>query len=380
MLKKIALAALVLIFIQPNLYACRYTVREIGFADFGADSYQLYLFQDDRISEADAELFKKISNAALLDANISAGLFDVQGEDSLGLLQHYKADSNGTLPSAVLVSPTKSSRIFVFEKNQDFMESMWTLLEHVVASPTRDKLLQAIVPSYAVVLFIEGSDKDENKKARDEMENAVEQIRLIMHDMPKAASHPPEIIHLKQSEIANEKVLLWSLGWQESDAQHPAVAIMYGRGRLMGGLLRADEIKQHYIENMLRYVGADCECGLDRSWMLGTMIPMRWDTQRQSEVLKYYNFDAEHPMVISEMSQILSVVPNNKNAAEATKLYGYSEGEIELEPSLQDRDVATDSESSSSILKNSILLIIAAFFVVLLVGGGLLWRAGRKNE
>jgi len=379
MINKFALAAFI-ISLQTASFACRYTVREIGFADFGADSYHLWLFKDDRIADDDAALFQKTANAALMDANIAADVFHVQGSDSLGLLQYYNKNNNGHLPNAVLISPDKKSRLFFFDENQDFMESVWTMLEKIVASPARTKLLQSIVPSYAVVYFIDGPDKKENKRTHRELENAVSRIRMIMSDLPKPASQPPALIRVKQSEINEEEILLWSLGWRPADRPSPAVAVMYGRGRLMGALLKGNEITENIIENMLRYVGADCECGLDRSWMLGTMIPLRWDSQRQEAVLHHYGFDAENPMVVSEMSQILSVVPNNQNAKNSGALYGYNEGVLDLTTTTaQNKDENKPMAAAAFDLKKSFLLILAAFALILLIGVGLYLRAQRRN-
>ncbi len=367
-----------LLLLQTASFACRYTVREVGFADFGADAYHLWLFKDDRISDDEAALYQKISHAALLDANISAAVYDVRGGDSLGLLQFYHNVENGR-PNAVLISPDKKSRLFFFDENKDFMESLWELLEEIVASPAREKLLQSIVPSYAVVYFIDGTDKKENKRLRREVENAVRHIRRIMQEMPKPAGRPPAVIRIKQNEVAEEEILLWSLGWQPAERSSPAVAVMYGRGRVMGALLKGDEITQKLIENMLRYVGADCECGLDRSWMLGTMIPLRWDSQRQAAVLQHYGFDAENPMVVSEMSQILSVAPNNKEAQSRGNLYGYSESALDLStPSEQ--NAGNDRRAAAAFdLRQSILLILAVFAVALLIGGILYLRAQGRN-
>lgn len=376
MIKKFAPAAFIIL-LQTASFACRYTVREIGYADFGADAYHLYLFKDDRISDDDAALFQKISHAALPDANISAAVFDVQGGDSLDLAQYYQKGENGRLPNAVLLSPDKKSRLFFFDETEGFMESVWKVLEKIVASPAREKLLQSIVPSYAVVYFIDGTDKKENKRMRRELENAVRHIRRIMREMPKPASQPPTVIRIKQQETAEEDILLWSLGWRPSDRTSPAVAVMYGRGRVMGALLKGEEITEHLIENMLRYVGADCECGLDRSWMLGTMIPLRWNSQQQAAVLHHYGFDAENPMVVSEMSQILSVAPNNRAAQRSGNLYGYSESALDLRTPSEKGEAPPAAAAFD--LQKSILIILAAFAAALFIGGILYFRAQRRN-
>ena len=98
-----------MLFVNIGL-ACRYTVREIGFADFGKDSYQFVLFKDNRISDADAKMFKNISYAALLNVNISVKIIDVEKEKSALEMDYYKVTDKGELPNAILGSPEKKSQ------------------------------------------------------------------------------------------------------------------------------------------------------------------------------------------------------------------------------------------------------------------------------
>ncbi len=176
--------------------------------------------------------------------------------------------------------------------------------------------------------------------------------------------------------------MLWSLGWQASDKSEPAVAVIYGRGRRMGPLLKGDQITEEIVQNMLRFVGADCECGLDRTWMLGTMTPLRWGSKRQKEIIHQYGFDADNPMVVSEMSQILSVSPARvKKSTGSGALYGYSEGVLKLSDSAANRkDDALVAEHSAFNIKNALFLMITIFVFILLIGGFILVRANRRNS
>jgi hypothetical protein len=322
---KIKLTIILLLIFYTAGYACRYTVREIGFADFGKDSYQLVLFNDGRISLTDVKTFKSISRAALLDANIDVMIIDIENDTS-SVLKYYKKGTDGLLPNVILVSPEKRAKAFFFDESADFMETVWDLLEKLVMSPARKKLTDNIIKSYGVIYFIEGTDKHKNTEARKIMNAAVDEIKLIMLSLPKPVNTPPQIVTIKANETNAEEVLLWSLGWKKTDAKEPAIALMYGRGRRMGPMLKGGNIKENVIRNMLRFIGEDCECGLDRSWMLGTMVPMRWDSKLKAAVLKQYGFDADNPLIISEMSQILSIAPNRVNHSVNTDLlYGYAE-------------------------------------------------------
>jgi sRNA-binding protein len=56
-------------------------------------------------------------------------------------------------------------------------------------------------------------------------------------------------------------------------------------------------------------------------------------------VLKVHGFDADNPMVISEMSQILSVAPNRTNQSVNTDLlYGYAENVVVVKKAEEKRE------------------------------------------
>ncbi len=364
--------------------ACRYTVREIGFADFGSDFYQFVLFKDSRISDADAKLFKNISYAALLDANINAQVIDVQKEKLSLLLEYYKKSSDGKLPNAILVSPEGRAKSLMFNGTEDFTQIIWSLLEKIVTSSARDKLMKNIIKSFGVVYFIEGNNSEENIRTRKIVEKAIEEIKLVMMSLPKPVHIPPAIITIKANETDDEDILLWSLGWEESDKSKPAVALIYGRGRRMGPMLKGNYIREDVIRNMLRFIGEDCECGLDRSWMLGTMIPLRWDSKLKAAVLAQYGFDADNPMVISEMSQILSVAPERlNNSVDTDILYGYSENVVSISDSTKHRNMdqsLINTDESSYGIKEALSFTLLGFLSIIIIGGIIIIRAKRRNS
>ena len=308
-----------------NLFACRYTVREIGFADFGKDQYWFVLFNDGSISDADIKNFKNTARAAMLDANVIVEVIDVNKDDS-SLTKYYKEYTGKRKPNIMLISPEQRAKEFFIDKSENFSLALWDLIEEILISPARNELTKNIIKAYGVIFFVEGKNKEENEKARALLDIGIDEIKKIMGGLPHPVNTPPHVITIKPNEIKNESVLLWSLGWKEADADHPAIAMMYGRARRMGPILTGNMIKQDVIENMMRFIGEDCECGLDRSWMLGTMLPLRWDSKLKAAVFKEHGFDADNPMIISEMSQILSIAPERvNNSIDTDILYGYSE-------------------------------------------------------
>ena len=383
-MKKQLTIILFLLLLHDVGMACRFTVREIGFADFGKDSYQFVLFKDGRISDSEAKLFQTISYAALLDANITVHVIDVQKDSSSPLLEYYIKSDEGKLPNAILVSPEERAKSFVFDASEDFTQAVWSLLEKIVTSPARDLLMENIIKSFGVVYFVEGDNAAENNSALKMLEEAIEEIKLVMMSLPKPVHIPPAIITIKANERAGEDVLLWSLGWEKSNEGKPAVALIYGRGRRMGPMLKGDKIKKDVIRNMLRFIGEDCECGLDRSWMLGTMVPLRWDSKLKAAVLSQYGFDAENPMIISEMSQILSVAPERtNNSIDTDLLYGYSESILHISDTsniINVERLQIDADDSPQGINKVLSFIFLGLLSIISIGVFIFIRAKRRNS
>ena len=364
----IAILLIYFVFI-PALFACRYTVSEIGYADFSIDTYHLYLFKDENITDKQASVFKRITNAALLDANIKPEIIDIKAMKDSSVLRYYPVKKSTSAPSVALVAP--DDKVKYFNLSQDsvaYKESVWLLTEKIGTSAIRERILDQIVRSYGIVLLVEGNNAIENQKALALVQAAIDEISRTMTAMPKPVEHPPLMILLKKEQIREEEILLWSIGWKKENLLEPTVAIFYGRGRLMGQLLHGELLRDTVIRNLLLFVGADCECGLDRRWILGSMIPLRWNSKRQAEVLKVHKFDAENPLVKAEMSQILSLAPSNVSKLGKSDLYGYSEKEIEL---VMDKSATLEqvqeSETSSLLGRSWYWLIIT--FVLLTVTG-----------
>ena len=122
-----------------------------------------------------------------------------------------------------------------------------------------------------------------------------------MPQMPKTIENPPHLITVQRDKLQQEKLLLWSLGINTEDLDEPHAAIFYGRGRRFGPVLNGKGISTKNIYTLLSIIGLSCECGIDRLQLMGATIPIKWDSKKKSEVLSKLGFDAENPMVKTEM-------------------------------------------------------------------------------
>jgi hypothetical protein len=382
--KLIYILFVLLLGVSGNSNACRYTVCEIGYSDFGTDNYKLVLFDDADVNKKNTSIFSKTTYAALLDANVESSVLNLSKDPAPKYSEYYRIFKKENQPLAILVSPGGDVFPFYLEKEEaKFTESVWGLLEEITSSVARIQVLNSIIKSYAVVLFIEGKNETENATALKEIKTSVQEISETQEKMPKPFENPAEVITLSYEQIKNERVFLWSLGWKDEFTGNPVAAILYGRGRLMGQVLTGDLLEKKYLNNLLTLVGADCECGLDRSWILGRMMPLRWNKRKQQEVVKWHSFDAENPLVKAEMSKILSISPSKERkqgASGTTTLYGYTESAMKIVESYttpETNETNTEEIIEPSNYKNIFYLLGGLILLILAVGGFLLFK--RKN-
>ena len=412
-------------------FGCMYTVRDVGFVDIDSNPYRLYCYIRDDTPKEFTSTFKQISYAALIESNIEVEIINVdqpnnsRAYDVLDSLPNRIQNKREYLdfweiksfPATILVSPggrslvlpisKKQARTPALAENESFKETLWTVLESVVSSPKREEILEHIIKSYCVVLLIHSKPQAqtlalaaENKRVKQSITDAIEKITKDIRQMPKQIKEPPRLISVSPEFFSKEKVLLWSLGITENEIDEPRVAVLYGRGRQIGPLLVGKSITESRIYDILSTIGLSCECGLDRKWMLGSMLPIRWREKLQSEAVRLLGFDPESPMVKTEISQILSQGRTEGTAKSAVSprehLYGYREDVVEFEkkpvvatvPPSQFRQPTTikknrvsprNSVSSSVDLLHVTLFAVGGVALLILVGSMLIILRARRR-
>ncbi|SVC20266.1 uncharacterized protein METZ01_LOCUS273120, partial [marine metagenome] len=252
--------------------ACRFNVRDVGFVDLGSALYKLFLFVPNGTSSTDIDSLKSIAFATYLDSNVKAKVLTYGSADKAGI--------GGFLPQiqdraqAVLVSPDEKRTVSVevTSKNQPLSVSAWDGLESVFDSPRRNAVLAKVYEHYGVVLIVEGKNASENTRIRKMAEAVVKSITDKMDKLEKEIREPPVVEVISAKEFAGERAFMWSLGITEI-AETPQVAVLYGRGRIIGPVLRDERLDERSLAAIVNTIGLNCECGLDRKWMQGTMIP-----------------------------------------------------------------------------------------------------------
>lgn len=419
-IRSITVAALFLSFITPPASACRYNVRDTGFVDLGTESYRLYGYINRNTPADIASAFEQLSHAVLTDSNINFEIINTDQQKDHPAIKYLdlhprafapapvvtqaqvrKQERGQSFPAAVLLSPDSQSLFVpVTKPNQPFKRTLWLALEDIVSSPKRDQIVRQVIETYAVILLAEGTDPQENKKARQAAVDAIDTISRQMKFLPKAIAQPPVLVVVDRQSFSTEKVLLWSLGLDVDKLNEPCAAVIYGRARWIGPLMKGKQITEATLVNILYVIGTDCECGLDIRWTQGTALPVRWDEKTQAKVAKNLGFDPENPMVKMEISRILRMgaasYPGVPLAYQELVVEFDSDSNSEFnEPAIDIQDTPPPqpiavkakpipepsvSAETEPTLKKPLYLIAGLAVLIIAVGLFIAVRAARKNQ
>lgn len=357
------LAALAL---PPLAEACRFNVRDVGFVDFKQETYIAYSLVDKNTTKDQRDALEQIGFAALLESNIQSEVMDIADAPET-IRKQVEAQSINTFPAILLSSPEGDSlHISIPESNDDFRDNVWDAMESLASSPLRETMIDTALERYGLVLLIEGPYEAANQRARAETDAAIKKIEDSMSTLPKEIKEPPVLISLSHEKAREEVTLLWSLGMDADKITEPGAAVIYGRGRMIGEMLKGDAINESNVHQILSVVGLSCECGLDRDWMMGVQFPLRWDSSRQEQVVASLGFDAESPLVKTEISQIMAIGQQNAAAGSGTTrsigpnaMMSYTEMSVQaapVEPPDEPQVVEESSDREGDLSKASDLL------------------------
>jgi hypothetical protein len=352
--------------VQTFALACEYNVRDVGFVDLKTQPYRLFIFVDDTTSDETKAALDDSLFMGLLDSNIEASVVDIDSEKVVPGKHLLKGTPIETFPTAILESPKGYTHVIPFDDVAELgVEAIEEKLGSIMHSPMRTTLLEQVTNYYGVVLVIEGPDDAVNAAIHDAATRSVRKIHTRMKMLPKAIANPPVVQTITQDQIHDEKLLVWSLGAYPNAKNEAHVVILYGRGRQMGPVLKGDAITEERLTSYLQVIGADCECGLDRSWMQGTMIPLQWSDEIQEMVSTSLGFDPENPRTKMEISMTVAKGQKSRlNSGSETKnpdaaplasavSFAYNEDVVAFDtpdPSILDNDDTQIAALSPSLL------------------------------
>lgn len=368
----ILLICLCICFQNQSGFACRYNIRETGFVDLRSDPYYLYSYFNKETPEEIISGFKQISHTTLIDCNIRVEMINIDLQKDHPAIKYLSLSQIQSLPVAILVSPNGQSLIIPLETDKEsFEKSLISALNDIIFSPVREEIIRDVIERYGVILLIEGENAQENEKYRKIAVSAIENIKNQMETMVKHIKYPPVLISLGPESFSREKILLWSLGI-EADVTQPYAAVFYGRARWIGPLMKADEISEPNLVNILSIIGENCECDLDISWVEGTLLPLKWDQKRQAQVARLLEFDPENPMVKIEVNRIMKMGSSY-----------YPSIPVMFSDSTLKSDLVSDGyiiDEKKTYLKVTLYFILGFVSFIIIISLILLIRAKRKSS
>ncbi|MCM4151029.1 hypothetical protein DHD05_05435 [Arenibacter sp. N53] len=362
---KIILAFLFALYVTTS-QACRYTIREIGFSTLSKVTYVIYKVDEN------SRLFPKQQAQGFAESNVKPMGLSLK-EDASNPVTNFVEENNLPLPAYILVDP--EGRMLVL--STPYLEGLER--KSVLFSPTQNQLLAELPHIYASVILIEGHNDADNSAARNHILKACERINNIIPNMPKLVKIGPNMKVISQNNFEEEKSLLWSLGIEQAPKE-PIAFIVYGRGRIMGEKIGLKDIKNDHIYKLLSIIGADCECGLDRKWMLGYQIPLNWPQNIRQGLSDDLGFDVDNPMILAEMSRILAIenkVPKDPNNVSFEPLVLDLDEEFNEIPEIMHQPIKVEKDGELKIEQTVTYAIIFLAIALLL---GLFIILKRKNK
>lgn len=344
--------------------ACRFTVREIGFSTLSQDIYTLAVI-DENTNPNDS--FWEGYHRQNKDCNIRLEVLNPAEEKGHPVVS-TAIEKGIAFPATVLVSPDK--RIFQFEES-DFSK----IYSKVKDSFLREKM-RAIYPEvFAVVFWVNGKDSEKNKQAKIKILQECDAIGNVMPSMPKIVKKKPVLMEIMADDFQYEKLLLWSMGIN-SVPEEPKAFVLYGRGRIMGDELSFQQIMDGGLYKYMSMIGADCECGLARKWMLGHQIPLYWPLETRQQLAELIAFDVDNPMILAEMSRILA----KETLRDASGSVAFAPETIDLDEMFgasEKPQIQQEIEPENKSVK--ILWITLIGLVVLVLTGGIILLFRKRN-
>lgn len=295
---------------------CRYTIRDIGFVDLDGPTYSLTEVTLDGVTGAD---FAAGDLGRIVDSNVTAGRISAAATadprvQSAGPAGGWVLDREGLDP--ILLGGKGLTRDLARER--------------ALTSPMRERLGQQLVDAFAVLLVI----GEPGPEIAEELRAAREGLGLLSGQLPRPIVRPLAELYVPEANREEERVLLWSLGLPARDGG-VATALIYGRGRLAGPVLRGEAIERGELLAQLALVGESCECDTERDWLAEPSIPLAWPGEQRSRMAEDLGFDPASPLVRAEVVRILereASGPSGDSAGVDDVVFGYRESSLVGDP------------------------------------------------
>jgi hypothetical protein len=286
------------------VYACKYSVRDVGFANPQSSTYQLQFFTLPSRLEL-VETTTEAAKIALADSNVAFS----SGGDIPAALKSIP-DAKQSRQGLWLVGPTGRAKPLLLETGGklDDVKRLVAQLQEIVDSPLRSKIASQLTSHYATVIVVDGEDANENTRARAAAEQLVKQIADVRGKLEKPVKEGPSLEIVTRDQQPRERWFLWGLGIDE-DQKHAAIAFIFGQFRRSAKVYAGDEIDVPKMFSSMAALGYSCECNLDRATLFGPALPHRWTVADRKRTMQAVGFDPHDSQVRAEINALLAKQP-----------------------------------------------------------------------
>ncbi len=339
--------------ISLSSFACRFTIREIGYTRLNIETYLIRLEADTAQNRELVREFKNLAYTYSRNANVN----------------YQISHTPGKLPE---VKCTNSNGDIILKKEAASLTTIHSVFKELLYSPLQQTMYSQIGNTFAFVVIF--NDKAEHLNSV--VDKALEQFKKIAPNLDKKVDEHILKIVIPSNRKEEETIVLRSMGVDVNSGK-PAVVVIYGRGRLTDVPLTGERITTHNILNQLVTLGTDCECGIDLSPLLQRAIPFNWDNRMGQDVTDMLGIDVGNPMILTEMGRILSKEPLETGKSE----FSFVPQTIDL-----DKELAKDGEQqneqivekSDSMVFKTTTIVLGLFLSLILLGGlFMFWRIKR---
>lgn len=329
--------------------ACQYTVRDIGFVDLRGPEYSIVIRGDvdERVKkEAAVELnWLADSNArsTFRPGNVSGWVVEI-------------VDRQGRV---LRMGDSESPRSSASDPATLDAERIGRIVRERFESPAMKAIRDGAAETFAQILVVEGSDAAERSRANEMARQATAALAKLEPMLPRPLAKPVGSVTVAADRRATETMLLWALGLDSLPPERSAIAVIYGRGKLAGRVVSAEEGDGRELLAQLALVGESCECETDRRWTEEPVLPGYWPKDFRRRASDGLGFDPDSPLVRAEVARIVGRNPREAGRgsdgddregrgqdAIQRLLLGYDESEVGT-PALSDgeRRAAAGDES-----------------------------------
>lgn len=287
--------------------ACDYTVRDIGFVRLGSPTYSVI------VVGPTARTYEPADKELLSNWNIN--LLSV-GQSSISTLPNSIQDvlSSDEYSSSIwLVDSTRRSLLLETAESPELLPSMAEVVDKHLATTRMREMGRGSLRSFAqIVLF----DVDAQSRLSDARE-AAQSLRDLEPMLPRPITLPAQVVVIPQSDRQAERTLVWAMGLDDLEESEPAMAVVYGRGRLAGPAMRGSEIELRTSIGQLALVGESCECETDRSWLDERTLPFFWTDENSRQAQLTLGFDPSNSQVQAEIQKVIERGSRNSRPQKA---------------------------------------------------------------